>query len=203
MNTDYWDKEGATKIFTHELFPKWIGNISLDSAVLDFGCGYGRIAKQLYSLGFENIIGYDPSERMISRAIDENHGPRYTSQIGEVLKHKYGLVICFALFTSCPEPENQLAIKEIIEKVTFKNSYLYISDYLTSENSHYSEKYEQRKLGIFGCFGTKDTVLFRHHKKNHFAKLFLEWKQINRRTVPGKTLNGNKINISQFLYKKY
>ena len=202
MNTEYWDKEGGTKVFTHELSSKWVEDIPLDSTVLDSGCGYGRITKQLHSLGFKNIIGYDPSRMMISRAIAENNGPKYTSQIGEVLKHKYGLVICFALFTSCPEPEGQLEIKETIEKQTVSTARLYISDYFTLENPHYFEKYEQKALGIFGCFGTKETVIFRNHEKDHFSKLFSEWTQINRRTLAGKTLNGNKINISQLLYKK-
>jgi SAM-dependent methyltransferase len=202
MNTDYWNREGAAKTFTHELFPKWVKDIPVDCTVLDFGCGYGRITKQLHSLGFENIIGFDTSSSMISRARAENKGPRYTSQIRNVLKHKYGLVICFALFTSCPDPEAQLEIKEIIDKQTSNTSCLYISDYLISENPHYSEKYEQKALGIFGCFGTIDTVLFRHHEKDHFSKLFSEWTLINRRTIAGKTMNGNKINMSQLLYKK-
>lgn len=202
MNIDYWENEGATKTFTHELSLKWVEDIPVDSTVLDFGCGYGRITKQLHNLGFKNIIGYDPSSMMISRAIAENIGPNYTSQIEEVSKHKYGLIVCFALFTSCPEPEDQLEIKEIIEKQTFKNSCLYISDYFTSENPHYSQKYEQKELGIYGCFGNKETVIFRHHEQDHFSKLFSEWTQINSRTVTGKTLNGNKINMSQLLYKK-
>lgn len=202
MNSDYWDSEGSKKTFTHELCKKWIEEIPKDTTVLDFGCGYGRITRQLYDVGFRNILGFDPSITMISRAIAENYGPRYTSQIEEVSKQKYGLVICFALFTSCPEPDVQLAIKEIIEKQTFESSCLYVSDYLTSENLHYSKKYEQKKLGIYGCFGTKETVIFRHHEKDHFSKLFSDWTQINKRAIKGKTLNGNTIKMSQLLYKK-
>ena len=106
------------------------------------------------------------------------------------------------MFTSCPEAEGQSEIKDLIEKLTFNASYLYISDYLTSENPHYSKRYEQKALGIYGCFGTKETVIFRHHEKDHFSKLFAEWTQINKRTVIGKTLNGNMINMAQLLYKK-
>jgi len=202
MNSDYWENEGATKTFTHELSYKWIEGIPLDITVLDFGCGYGRITKQLYHFGFKNIIGFDSSGTMISRAIAENPGPKYTSQIEDVLKHKYGLVICFALFTSCPEPGSQLMIKEIIDKQTFETSCLYVSDYFSSENPRYCERYKQKKLGIYGCFGTKENVIFRHHDKDHFSKLFSEWIQINKRTIKGKTLNGNTINISQILYVK-
>ena len=86
MNSTYWDNEGATKTFTHELFQEWIKDIPLDTNVLDFGCGYGRITKQLYELGFKNIVGYDPSSKMISRAIVENSGPQYTTEIEDISK---------------------------------------------------------------------------------------------------------------------
>ena len=202
MNSYYWETEGATKTFTHDLSQEWIEEIPLETNVLDMGCGYGRVAKQLHVLGFKNIIGYDPSVTMISRAIIENPGPQYTSKIEELSKQKYGLVICFALFTSCPEPEGQAGIKKNIEKQTETSSCLYISDYLISTNPHYSEKYEQRELGIYGCFGTKETVIFRHHEAEHFSNLFSGWTQIKKRNVAGKTLNGNTINMSQLLYKK-
>ncbi len=202
MNPNYWNNEGATKTFTHELLQEWIEDIPLETNVLDFGCGYGRITRQLYDRGYKNIVGYDPSSTMISRAIVENFGPQYTSNVEDISQYSYGLVICFALFTSCPEPKAQDEIKKIIEEHTQIQSYLYISDYLTSINPHYSEKYLQRQLGIYGCFGSKETVIFRHHNDDHFSKLFSAWRQIYSRNIEGKTLNGNIINITQLLYKK-
>lgn len=201
MNACYWENEGATKTFTHELYQAWIEEIPRDANVLDMGCGYGRISKQLNELGFGSVLGYDPSRLMISRAKKENPGPLYTFNIDELAKRKYELVICFALFTSCPEPETQTKIKELIERQTENSSYLYISDYLISKNPHYSEKYQQRKLGIHGCFGSEN-VVFRHHEENHFPTMFSGWRQINVRNISGKTLNGNPINMTQFLYKK-
>lgn len=202
INSKYWENEGAEKTFTHDLLHDWIKEIPLDANVLDLGCGYGRITKQLHNHGFINVVGYDPSKSMIQRAVVENQGPKYIYQIGDLLRQQYSLVICFALFTSCPEPELQSELKEIIQKQTSNSSWLYISDYLISENLHYSERYEQRKLGIYGCFGEKDTVIFRHHGDDHFSKLFSKWKQIKSRTVAGITLSGNMINITQLLYKK-
>ena len=202
INSNYWEQEGANKKFTHDLSPGWIENVPLDSWVLDLGCGYGRITKQLYESGYANIVGYDPSRSMISRAVKENAGPTYTFRKDDILNHKYSLVVCFALFTSCPEPENQMELKNIIEKQAARKAYLYISDYLTSENAHYADRYEQNKRGIYGCFGSKDTAVFRHHDPDHFSQLFSAWKQLRQETRAGKTLNGNQINITQLLYKK-
>lgn len=145
INSNYWEQEGANKKFTHELTPGWIENVPLDSWVLDLGCGYGRVTKQLYETGYTKIIGYDPSKSMISRAVKENAGPTYTFRKEDTLNQKYSLVV---------------------------------------------------------CFGSKDTAIFRHHDPNHFSGLFSAWKQLRQETRAGKTLNGNQINITQFLYKK-
>ena len=202
INSIYWEQEGANKKFTHEISSDWIENVPLDSWILDLGCGYGRVTKQLYETGYRKIIGYDPSRAMISRAVKENTGPTYTFKKKDILNHEYSLVVCFALFTSCPEPKNQIELKNIIEKQTAGQANLYISDYLTSENAHYADRYEQNKLGIYGCFGSKDTAVFRHHDADHFSQLFSAWKQLRKETRAGKTLNGNKINLTQLLYKK-
>jgi len=202
MNKTYWDNVGVNKTFTHVVYDEWLQNIPFDTNILDFGCGYGRITKQLLDRGYKNIIGYDQSNQMIRKARAENRGPYYTTSIREISKQKFGLVICFALFTSCPKPEDQGNIKNTIESLTEESAYLYISDYFTSQNTHYSEKYEQKKLGIYGCFGDEQTVVFRHHKNEHFDSLFPRWSLICSRNLAGRTLNGNHINISQILYKK-
>lgn len=38
-----------------------------DARILDFGCGYGRIANQLTLLGYKHVTGADPSSAMIAR----------------------------------------------------------------------------------------------------------------------------------------
>lgn len=90
----------------------------------------------------------------------------------------------------------------LIEDQTNNFSCLYISDYLTSENPHYSARYDQRQLGIYGCFGSSESAVFRHHEPDCLTLLFPEWNLVNIRTYGGKTLNGNDINMTQFLFKR-
>ena len=202
MNSHYWNNTGAQKTFTHKLCQQWLKSIPLETNILDFGCGYGRITKQLHTLGFKNIVGYDSSRAMLARALEENPGPQYTSKLEDISANSLDLVICFALFTSCPEPQGQQDIKKTIESLTRPSAHLYISDYLTSQNPHYAKRYEQKQLGIYGCFGDHNTAIFRHHPPDHFSTLFTGWKQIRTKNILGKTLHGNDIRIQQLLYKK-
>ena len=48
----YWDAAAATKTFTHPLHLPWLDGISRHAAILDYGCGYGRIMKELEQRGF-------------------------------------------------------------------------------------------------------------------------------------------------------
>ena len=63
----YWDAADS-KTFTHPLAPDWLGRIGKSDRILDFGCGYGRLCRELDGLGFRNVLGVDTSSRMIARA---------------------------------------------------------------------------------------------------------------------------------------
>ena len=64
--TSYWNRVAHSKTFTHpidvELLKKYINP---DSLIVDFGCGYGRIVKQLNEEGFTDVNGFDTSLELI------------------------------------------------------------------------------------------------------------------------------------------
>ena len=106
------------------------------SMILDLGCGYGRITTELYKKGFENIIGFDPSVPLIERAINENPGPVYTANEKIFERIHFDLIICFAIFTSCPANEEQAELKKLINSHTIDGALVYISDCMTADNPH-------------------------------------------------------------------
>lgn len=201
LNTEYWNKEGAQKVFTHPICSEWLSQIDKNAAILDYGCGYGRLTPDLRRVGFSNIFGYDASDVLIKRAIRENSGATYASNAVDFLGKFFNLILCFALFTSCPKDGEQNELISQIDEFSHESSQLYISDYEIGDNQNYHDRYEQRELGIYGCFASGN-VVFRHHESGHFDNLLPNWQRINERKIRSKSLNGNDVIIHQYLYVK-
>ncbi|WP_318484851.1 class I SAM-dependent methyltransferase [Photobacterium leiognathi] len=47
----------------------FVASVLLKSKILDFGCGYGRITKQLSELGYREVVGIDSSKEMVKRGL--------------------------------------------------------------------------------------------------------------------------------------
>jgi SAM-dependent methyltransferase len=201
LNTEYWNNEGVQKIFTHPICAEWIANLDRKATILDLGCGYGRLTTDLRKEGLLNIFGYDSSAPLIERAVLENPGAFYTSNIIDLSGKVFDLILCFALFTSCPSSDEQRGLILLVNKLSHENSLLYISDYETLDNPNYRERYEQQKLNTYGCF-TSENAIFRHHESGHFDCLLPNWKRLEERRFSSKTLNGNDITVHQYLYVK-
>lgn len=201
QNTEYWNNEGVQKVFTHPICSEWIENLDRKSSILDLGCGYGRLTPALRREGFSSIFGYDFSTSMIERAIRENPGATYTSNFEALSGKPFDLILCFALFTSCPSFNEQIELVSLINGLSEADGLLYISDYETHDNPNYIDRYKQRRLNTYGCFSSGNAV-FRHHEPGYFDTLMTGWVRLKERSLSSKTLNGNNIIVHQYLYEK-
>ncbi|GAB1065996.1 MAG: hypothetical protein SAqMacA_38650 [Shewanella algae] len=62
MTVQLWDKVANQVNFNLEIdVQRFCHLVKPDARILDFGCGYGRIAKQLKQLGYPEVLGADPS----------------------------------------------------------------------------------------------------------------------------------------------
>lgn len=201
QHAEYQGKENAQRKYTHPLDYDWMKSFNNVSAVLDFGCGYGRLTPKLIDYGFSTVVGYDISVPLIHQAFFENSETSSTNELLQLTRSSFDLVICFALFSSCPLTDDQMKLAAFISNHTNPDAYLYISDYETVDNPNFKNLYEQKQMDAYGCFESSGKT-FRHHEPGHFDNLFYDWERLKDRPLPSTNSNGEEIIIHQYLFQK-
>ncbi|GGE64496.1 methyltransferase domain-containing protein [Shewanella carassii] len=70
MTAPLWDKVANQVNFNLEIdVQRFRLLVKPDARILDFGCGYGWIAKQLKQLGYTDVLRVAPSAAMIKRGL--------------------------------------------------------------------------------------------------------------------------------------
>ena len=212
MNIDnqkeYWDEVAEIKTFTHPIDLELINNfLNKQSRIVDFGCGYGRIVKQLTDLGFENVCGYDTSKELIARGISENNLALYHIDNPAELKlqdNSIDCIILFAVLTCIPSNEGQNGLINLLISKLKKGGVIYISDYYLQENSVEVERYEclNGDKNNFGVFKLPEGATFRHHTKEWIKTLTKDFDILIENPLIVKTMNGNIANGFQIIGKK-
>ncbi|MES2812801.1 MAG: class I SAM-dependent methyltransferase [Bacteroidota bacterium] len=212
MNVDnqkeYWDKVAEIKTFTHPIDLELINTfLNRQSKIVDFGCGYGRIVKQLTDLGFENVSGFDTSKELITRGISENNLALYHIDDPTELRLDDNSIDCFILFavlTCIPSNKGQNDLISLLFSKLKKGGVIYISDYYLQENSVEVERYEYLNddKNNFGVFELPEGATFRHHTKEWIKTLTNDFDILVENPLIVKTMNGNIANGFQIIGKK-
>ena len=212
MNIDnqkeYWDEVAEIKTFTHPIDLELINNfLNNQSRIVDFGCGYGRIVKQLTDLGFENLCGFDTSKELITRGISENNLSLYHIDSPTELKledNSIDCIILFAVLTCIPSNEGQKDLMRLLISKLKKGGIIYISDYYLQENSVEVERYEYLNgdQNNFGVFKLPEGSTFRHHTKEWIKTLTKDLDILIENPLIVRTMNGNIAKGFQIIGKK-
>ncbi|OEF27248.1 class I SAM-dependent methyltransferase [Vibrio rumoiensis] len=106
--------------------------VPVESKILDFGCGYGRVTHQISELGYSKIIGIDSSKEMISRGLSEypELDLRYLS--GDVLPFadsEFDSIITCAVFTCIAEQNSREKVLSELRRVLKPNGVIYLAEF--------------------------------------------------------------------------
>jgi SAM-dependent methyltransferase len=202
---DYWNRIGPSKTFAHpvniEKLSRWV---EPDSRILDYGCGYGRALGLLQSKGYRNLIGMDPAAAMIDAAhtsypdiafafLNDFHNTALPA--GSI-----DAVLLFAVLTSVPRSEDQLAIVAEITRVLRPGGVLYISDMWLQTDARNVARYvrDQKKYGVYGVFDLSDGATVRHHDRQWIDSLLSNYDPVVLDEIEVQTMNGNPATAFQW-----
>ena len=201
---EYWNTEGPSKAFAHPLNIRRLTHwLSIDSIVVDFGCGYGRSLGELYEAGYESLIGLDFSPAMIEAA--RERFPEITfEQIESVTiplpDESVDGVLLFSVLTCVPTDDGQRAIVNEIHRVLRRGGLLYISDLWLQSDERNLTRYarDHSKYGTYGVFDLPEGVTVRHHDPGWIEKLTSDFYNVALDDVDVTTMNGNPARAFQW-----
>ncbi|MPZ19138.1 MAG: methyltransferase domain-containing protein [Luteitalea sp.] len=200
----FWNTVAATKTFSHPLdLSRFSSLVSREAGVLDYGCGYGRLCRELRSAGYSNIIGVDPSSAMIDRARAENPGITFQNLDSDTLPFSavsFDAVLLFSVLTCIIDDREQRLLVQEIERVLRRGGILYVSDLLLQEDDRNRERYDEglRSFGRYGVFELEPGVTFRHLPRAWVDELMSGFMPLDFVEIDVTTMNGNRAKAFQF-----
>lgn len=207
--TDYWNRVAWTKNFTHPLNMEVFNSfVDKEDTIVDFGCGYGRIVRELTEAGYVHVSGYDTSENMIARGRKLGVRNLFMMDSSSGLPIQDATVDCvllFAVLTCIPSNVGQRRVIEILRSKLKKNGLLYISDYWQQDQPETSKK-EYRFWNDDpendGVFSHAEGVFFRHHSKWWISTLLESWTILHKKEISLTTMNGHVATGFQMILRK-
>jgi len=207
--TDYWNRVGLNKPFSHFInFQRLSTCVGPDAQLLDYGCGYGRLLASLRDRGYQHLIGADPAEHLVAAA-----RARVPQAAFHVLPHPPRLelpdasvdgVLLFGVLTCIPTDEGQRAAVSEISRVLRPGGLLYISDFWLQSDARNLERYESgfAKHGRYGVFDLPEGVTLRHHDREWIAQLTSAYQVAALDETNVITMNGHHAAAFQWFGRK-
>jgi SAM-dependent methyltransferase len=204
----YWDAAVETKAFTHPLNLERFGSLlSKDAAILDYGCGYGRLCAELADAGYLHVTGVDISSRMIERGRALFPGMDLRRIAGAALPFAaevFDACLLFAVLTCVPTDAGQQALIAELRRVLRPGGILYVSDYPLQTNARNQERYRAfaAEYGRFGVFRLPDGATLRHHDMHWIHALLDGLDLLHEDVLAVRTMNGNPAKAFQILARR-
>lgn len=203
----YWNSVGPTKPFSFPLDVDRLGRLlEPDSAILDFGCGYGRVLSLLRERGFRRIAGADPSSAMVAAArqrlpeavaldvmTDPPHVPRPDAS--------FDAVLLVGVLTCVPGDDDQRAMVAEVRRLLKPRGLLLVSDLWLQTDDRNRERYARgvEKYGRYGVFDLPEGVTLRHHDRAWMAELTTGFQVVALENQTVVTMNDHRARGFQWI----
>ena len=205
---EYWDSRGPTKTFNHPVDFKSLEHLlSHDSAILDYGCGYGRISNDLYNHGYTNVRGIDFSAEMICKG--HCLYPHLRLDVVDALplsfpNAEFDAVFLFTVLTCIPSSEAQISLIQELHRVLKNGGLLYISDLCLHSDERNQRRYQrfQERYGVYGIFELPEGAVLRHHDLQWIKTLTADFREASLKQFDVITMNNNAARGFQLLAHK-
>ena len=203
LQSHFWDRSAVSKVFSHPLdHARFVREVGADAAVLDYGCGRGRLCGELAQRGFAHVVGVDYSPEMIEAAKREH--PRLIVSVvnGSVLPfadESFDAVLLFAVLTCIPSDAAQRDLMVQISRVLKRGGLLLISDYPLQTDLRNVERYAAfaQEFGSYGTFRLPHGGVVRHHPREWFSELLEGYSISDEIEMDSATMNGNPARVVQ------
>lgn len=205
---EYWDRVADTKTFTHPVDHDLLSKIATrSSAIIDHGCGYGRVVQELNDAGYTNVKGFDTSAKLIMRG--RANGVMNIWHMDDpgdmpVPDGSADLILLFAVLTCIPANHDQDKLVALLLRKLKPGGMIYISDYYlqeeTTEVSRYT--YFDDDKDNYGVFHLPEGATFRHHTREWIMALFSKFNIVEEHAIDVTTMNGHKAKAFQMVVRK-
>ncbi|KUJ68862.1 methyltransferase type 11 [Streptomyces albus subsp. albus] len=206
----YWETTGAGHTFTHPLDTELLTrHVPVEARILDYGCGYGRLAAELDALGYLRVCGVDPSAALVARGRVEHPGLDLRQLDGLPLPFadgEFDAALLFAVLTCVPEERVQRETVAELARVVRPGGVLYLSDVPLQHDEYHRARYEAAAewAEAYGVFGIEDGGVFRHQDPVGLRVLLAEWgfEVAEEREDPVPTLSGGVVTRLQVVARR-
>ncbi|MEP5231874.1 MAG: class I SAM-dependent methyltransferase [Alloalcanivorax sp.] len=191
MTSESWDNVASQVNFNLEIDrERFCGMVNRQAKVLDFGCGYGRIVKDLAECGYTDMTGIDPSHTMVERGRKILPGFSLLHSSEGVLPfedHSFDAVVACAVFTCITSLEERAKAVAEIARVLKHGGILHIAEFCSEEGMVFTSG-----LGI----------PMRHSRAGELRELFGGFQCVHDEVIGASTMSGEKSQSYRAFLKK-
>jgi SAM-dependent methyltransferase len=203
----YWDANAEAHACTHPLDPGLLAELPKSARILDYGCGYGRIAAELAAAGWRNVVGVDFAPAMIDRGRREHPGldPRDNERLPLAEPDgAFDAALLIAVLTTIPGDDDQQAVMAELRRLIRPGGLLYVSDCLLQSDARHLARYAagQQRHGVWGVWDRDDGGVFRHHSRARLQALMQGFETVAECEFEARTLGGGAITAIRLLARR-